>query len=254
GLPTPPKANLAVQPVAATAFTPISFSLPEIPVNGLTQTDKINFSFKTHVSNESKYALEAGVLNTLTLLRSAISVGQDRNSQIYRTGSNSIELLSGRILLTPNEDMIVNTTMAQIAIKAGAIVLINISNGTVAVYDLIDTKLGHVKISSGNTSTVLAPGSVLYISKNKAATIKNLNQEGFPLRNIVRSDAESSSGGLIAFSAEFSIATAISKIDVLRKAYLSNSVADKQLVNKLCKGAAVLSLLQRSHGAYKSPE
>ncbi len=250
GLPTPPRASAPVQTTDVPKLTPISFSLPEIPVNGLTQTDKIRISFTTNVSNDSKYSLESRVLSTLAQLRSASSLSNEHNNQIYRTGQNNIELLSGRILLTPDEDMIVNTSVGSISIKAGAVVLLNVSNGSLAVYDLIDTRLGHVKVSSANTSTIMAPGSVLYLSKNKAATIKSLNQEAFPLRNVMRSET----GALVAHSAEFSIASAISKIDILRKAFLSNSATDKQLLNKICKGAAVLSLLQRSHGAYKSAD
>ena len=254
-LPAPPATDLVSQmvPSIETTFSLLSNSLALVsaPANALIATDKTPISLGViSQADTGGPPLGGSGIETLRVSSSHTSPINNASTQILPGRKGAVALLQGRMLVTADEDLIVETQLGSVSIKSGAVVLLNLWSNNLAVYDLMDKGFADVTIKIGNSVTALSPGTVTYLTKNKSATIKELNTENFPLRNIVKAEDNDS---LTAYSADFSLPSAIARIDVLRSAVKSNASAERKLFDQLCKNAAVLHTLHQNRGAFKNP-
>ena len=173
--------------------------------------------------------------------------------QLSANGQSGVDVTGGRIFVTADEDITINTPFASVSLKQGDVVLISVQAGVLAIYDLHDKSLGDVKVKIGNSTVRLSPGTAFYLTQDKSASINRLNVEGFPLRGVVRAQFNGADAELSAYTAEFSMPAALSKIDVFSKAFSSRLAGDRKMVRSLCKAAAALSVLNRNQGAFKGP-
>ncbi|MBY0547624.1 MAG: beta-propeller fold lactonase family protein [Candidatus Obscuribacterales bacterium] len=222
---------------AAVTGLEVTVQSPPVPGNALVETDKIRIAFATPHSRAADSAVGRAWLLSARVVRTAVDIGR---------------LFSGgRILVTAVEDMVVNTPLASVLLKRGDIVLINVQDGNLAVYDLHD-KLSGVKVVAGAREVKLLPGNVLYLSRDQSASLSSLNQEGFPLRDIL--DSRDNGGGgrdMNVITAEFSLPAAMSKLGFLRSANGALVPEDRKMMWSVLKVAAALSIVNRNQGPFK---
>lgn len=239
GLVEPVKSVFTREPATATAADArlnVIVPSPPVPANALVETDKVRIAFTTPNSHFAESALSIGNGLSATVVRTANDVGRVFGS--------------GRILVTAAENMVVNTPLASVSLKRGDVVLINAKDGDLAVYDLHD-KLSGVKVVAGARAIKLVPGTVLYLSRDKSASLNTLNQEGFPLRDISETKDQGGSNGLTVIAAEFSLPAAMSKIGFLSRANSALALEDRKMVWSVHKAAAALSIVNRNQGPFK---
>jgi hypothetical protein len=238
-------------PTTPTTLSPLStnVALASLPSNALIATDKTPISLGVIGQPVTGSGAILGGSGIPSLRLSSLD-NLPTSNQILPGAKGVLTLLQGRLLVTADEDIVVETQLGSVFIKSRAVVLLNLWGDNLAVYDLMDKGFADVTIKSGNSMTALSPGTVLYLSKNKSVSIKDLNTENLPLRNVVKADGNDL---LTAYQADFSLLTAIARIDVLRDAFKSTSPPERKLVDQLCKSAAVLHTLYQSRGAFKAP-
>lgn len=211
--------------------------LPQLPANGLIETDKVRIAFATPGQSSVESVPEGGALLQMTVISSANST------------SNAIDVSTGRVLVTAAQDLSVHTPFASVFLKQGDVVLINVQEDAIAVYDLHD-KSG-IKVRADRNFFNLAPGGAFYLSRGKATALSRINAEGFPLRDINQSSVDNDSFSVI--TAEFSFPSAMAKIGFLRSARNNGTVDDRRTLQNVYKAAAALSILKRNQAPFRGP-
>lgn len=225
-------------------------TLPQVPSNALIPTDKIAEEFFTPKTSESLSANAnrgQGTSKVLSIASPEALRTAALDAEITVIDSQSFNLRAGRVLLSAYDQITIKTPLASILVDKGAIVLVNVLANGLAVYDLIDDSAHEVRISSGKPSVTLFPGNACYITSNQLTSLTELT-DGVPLRRISRSQNANS---LTMFQAEFSLASALSELDVFKKLAQSAQSADRRLLNRVLKTAAALNVLHSGHGPYR---
>ena len=178
----------------------------------------------------------------------AHNFGGDEANRLVRdgvlVGSNSvgnyIDLQSGNVLLTPEEDIVVGTNKGKISIAAGATVFISESNNDVVVYDLLQTKPKQVSMIINKHKMVMEPGRMLVATAQNTDDFEKLdiNCHCVAYRNATTCDLNSKA--VKAFVADFSIASALTTVQPLQRLTVSNHKEDKIALDRLIKGAVLL--------------
>ncbi len=153
---------------------------------------------------------------------------------------NYIDLQSGNILLTPEENIVVGTYKGKVSIAAGANVFISASDNDVVIYDLLQTKPNQVSITINKHKLVMEPGRMLVVTAQDINDFEKLdmNCHCVAYRNATSFDINSKA--VKVFMADFSIASALTTVQPLQRLTVSNHPEDKLAVEKLVKAAVVL--------------
>jgi hypothetical protein len=164
---------------------------------------------------------------------------------------NFIVLERGNVVFRPrNRDIVVKVQEGLIFIGEGCDVLVIETGNDVAVYNLHDTYKGAVRVVAGRREVVLSPGMQLVLTRNKDARFEDVN----PGTQIAYRNARSEDmgEGIKAFAADFSIPSAMTRVQPLRRILASKKSKDRQVAYQMLKNAVVLATLSGNQGPYKS--
>ena len=168
------------------------------------------------------------------LAREGVLIGSD-------SVNNYLSLEGGNILLNPEKDMIVGTSQGKISVKAGASIFISQHGEDVVIYDLLQTKPNQVSMvtAANKHKVVLEPGHMLVLTPRNIDNFDNLPIDCHRVEcsHKMHLDIHSTVQG---FMANFSIASAMSKIEPLKESIASGNKQDELITTKLVRGAVVL--------------
>jgi len=164
---------------------------------------------------------------------------------VYISGNscgNYLDLEGGNILLNPEIDMTINTQSGTIYVDAGAITFIVDSGKDVVVYDLLQTKPKQVYTMVNKHKLFMEPGRMLVLTGQSINDFEKLEIDCHRVayRNAQSLDVSSQPGNAIVFAADFSIASAMTAIQPLKRLTVSQNREDKIAVEKMLKGAVLL--------------
>lgn len=162
---------------------------------------------------------------------------------------NSLSMSAGKILFTPNRDIRVITTQGQTFISAGAIVLIDVFEETTVVYNFHDNQRSDVWISLAGKNYEIVPGSMLSATQDLANSSYLANPEHISTRAVQRVDLGKD---LTVHTAEFSLMQSLIELAPFRQARAEKTAADKQLMAKLYKTAAIIKMLSTKHEPFST--
>lgn len=163
------------------------------------------------------------------------------DGQVITGDSNTSKrsLKDSNLLLAPNATLQVETAEALITVEKGSLAFIVQTGDTTCVYNLFDEHFGDVNLQIGNETLKLGLGQQILLTRNREADFAALN----PLNHIaVRRIKEATcENGLRAYSADFSMLTAIGHIQPLRQLIKDNNAA--RITSKLLKTTAALAIV-----------
>jgi len=245
---TSSKPALAI--IASNAFSSI------IPIPSLTATDQtqifgfINFNIQEDeesddvLANNQDASEDKGLIAGTTV--SAFRFGADEINRLAKdgviltsdSGHNCFNLEHGNILLTPDTDILISTNHGKIFIGAKATVFIMKSNHDVVVYDMVQTKPNQVSVVINRQRLAMEPGNMLALSNQN---IQRLSDMEIDCRSITHHRAQliNLKNNTKAFRANFSIASAMTNIQPLRRLTYSPYKKDKSTLDKLWKNAQI---------------
>ncbi len=177
-----------------------------------------------------------------------------------QTAGNYMELEKGNMLFTPQHDITVKIVEGYVFIAGGSQVLImetgidqtgfDPTRGESAVYDLHDLYKGAVRVVAGKKEIVLTPGKQVVLTKKLDAKFEDVNPGLKIAYRNVRS--EEVGGGIKAFAAEFSIPSAMTRVDPLRRYLASKQGKNRAVANQLLKNAVLMANMGGGAEPYKS--
>ena len=150
---------------------------------------------------------------------------------------NYLNINRGNILLTSNSDVCIGTPGANIYVSAGATIFLMESGNDTVLYDLCQTKPKQVSIMLDNTKLVMEPGRVLVLTKQSTTRFKDLevNCHSVNYRRAKQLDLQNEV--MNGFVADFSISSALRRIEPLKQLALSGDKQDKLVMERILKGA-----------------
>lgn len=155
------------------------------------------------------------------------------------SNGNFINIDKGNVVFAPKEDIVVGTHEGNVHIPKGAVVLIMETGADVAIANLHQNNTRDVKIVSGGKLVSLCPGRALLLSRVET---DDFNDVGHPFQMIGyrKPDAKKLNDSITAFKMEFSIPSAMAKVQPIRQMMNSNDPQDKKIVKNLLMNAIML--------------
>ncbi len=230
-------------------------SLPAGRTSAILPTDVVNLPGKTlEVSNDettptisttgNPISLPQGIIiGSITSAGSSISSLQANGLIVkQQSGTSSLYLSLGALLLAPDVPTTVGTANGTIVIQPGAVVIILADANNVAVYDIHDVKGDDVELQSSSQNWNLAPGVMTVLT--------NLPQSDFDTANPGKRIAYryparlGTHGGITAYSAEFSPLSAFSELGMLRNLMMSPTANQRAIADRLMKTGSILGVIK----------
>ncbi|MBP7862563.1 hypothetical protein KA183_12845 [bacterium] len=155
------------------------------------------------------------------------------------SNGNFINIDKGNVVFAPKEDIVVGTHEGNVHIPKGAVVLIMETGADVAIANLHQNNTKDVKIVSGGKLVSLCPGRALLLSRVET---DDFNDVGHPFQMIGyrKPDAKKLNDSITAFKMEFSIPSAMAKVQPIRQMMNSSDPQDKKIVKNLLMNAIML--------------
>jgi hypothetical protein len=155
---------------------------------------------------------------------------------------------AGDVLYAPSTDTTIPTAHGDIRVKAGSLVFVTTSGGTTAIYNLHDSCKNAVNVSTSTGVMPLVPGHAMILSNKESIDLSASN----PVWSIGhRNTRTTTAGGIHVLSAEFSIASALTRIPALVALVQSKDPKQQRLAQQLLKTAAVLMFVNKSGEPYR---
>ena len=158
----------------------------------------------------------------------------------FVTQTNYFNLDSGNILISPERDLIIGTEEGLVSIGSGATIFVMESRTDMIIYDLYQTKPKQVSVTINNHKLVMEPGCMLVITKEKTRSFEELNANCHSIRYRKAQEIDLQESAVSAFVANFSIFSALVRIQPLKQLVDSKDKRDQLLLQKLLKSAAML--------------
>lgn len=156
----------------------------------------------------------------------------------------------GNVVFAPTRNIVVSAKEGNVHISAGSIVLVMETGADTAVLNLHDTRAGAVTIVAGRKLLTVPMGNQVVLTRRQNADFDKVNPgTRIGYRNILENDI---GDGLKAYSAEFSIASALASIKPLREILTADNLQERAAGRQLVKNAASLALVTVSKGAYRT--
>lgn len=154
----------------------------------------------------------------------------------------------GAGLFAPKRDIVVKTKEGNVRIFAGAVALVVEHGNDAAVLNLSDRRNGDVRLTAGNKSYKLSPGQQVIVTRNKSASLKEIN----PVPSIAHRKAERHelSEGLVFYVSDFSPLSALRHGGVYTK--LSQTKSGRETLKQIFKTAASLQIVTAARGPYNA--
>lgn len=152
------------------------------------------------------------------------------------------------MLLVPEQPATIRTSFGNVILEKGAVAYVVAAEGTLAVYDLHDSRAGDVSVMIGGNKHMLSPGEHLLITNEPADSYEQLN----PVASISHRNLQS---GILPstqrfFSSRFSLTSAISGLKEVSALKDSKNVRDRRIYKALIKNAAILLQTQAGGSPY----
>lgn len=162
--------------------------------------------------------------------------------------SNCLVLERGNLLLAPDKDLNIQLKNAVIHLSAGSVLLVMDSGMNVAIFDLHDKKHGDVSICTDNKSIALRPGLEALLSSDQHPDFDYDNPGAEIGFRKVRT--ENLDDKLTVSVSEFSIRSALKKIQPLKELLTSSDAQEQLLARQLLRNAVSLRDLDISIEPY----
>lgn len=159
-------------------------------------------------------------------------------------------LPANNLLLAPqNEDITVRAGAAIVRIAKQAIAFVVNNGRDIAVLSLHERATGDVAVNVGGQGIELRAGDQLVITDDPVLSFGDINPVPAVACRDVREHRLAS--GQRAFLCQFSIASSMDSVAVLRDLAHSANLRDRAIYNKVIKNAAILHVLTARKGPYK---
>jgi hypothetical protein len=160
-----------------------------------------------------------------------------------------LNLQNGSVLFAADSDVEIATLFGQVHIARGAVVLMVAKSNVVSIYDLHDRHSNDVTVTTGTCMTSLCPGHHLSIASSNVRSFEDANCfESIGHRNV---QSNVLSNGVMQFSSEFSVMSALTGLKPLAAMQYSRDAHDQSIVRDLLKNAAIIQTVKASNGAYQ---
>jgi hypothetical protein len=163
--------------------------------------------------------------------------------------ANIISISKGNVVFAPDRDIIVKTRDAEVRVAAGSVVLVMETGADSAFYSLSQSRPSAVQVSMGNKKASLVPGRMIAVA-NQTKKFEELDSDLLEIASrkpIPVAFQENKS----AYTADFSIPSAIERLQPLREMFQSNDPRDQKTINQLIKYAAVIMSQSAAQGPYQ---
>lgn len=173
------------------------------------------------------------------------------NQVFYGAENNNghISLPSGNGLFAAKSNLNIQTKLGNIKVDPGAVVLVLQNQHGVMVYNLYDERSSSVHVDVGNTVAHVSPGKQLFLTDNNYDSLEEIS----PSEISYRTAQERRIGNIRAFSAQFSMFSALTNVQGLRGLLNSPNKTDQKLGNKLLMAAAAHFVMDKSKTPFTSP-
>ncbi len=208
---------------------PIAVGVPQCP-EVVKQQDSLLEHGDRYIKGVTTYAHNFSDYEISWLANNGVIIGPD-------SSDNFIDLQSGNILLSPEEDIIVKTREGKIHIGSGATVFLSACGNNMALYDLIQRKPNQVSVTTGKDRLVMEAGQMLVLTEQNTNDFEKLEGN---CHVVAYHDAQSldlNSGAMRAFKANFSILSALTTVQPLKRLMTSKSKEDKLILEKVLQSA-----------------
>ena len=240
--PAPAAAALPVQTAPTNVFNSAN---PKVLEGGVSESATADYGFGINGS----YGRSAGgspASNSNSDIEAVISSEKDlgiSTAALTEKPSSSsakkvVALNKGNIIFAPSVDTRVETPFGNIDVDAKSVALIFASDRGVAVFNLDDMHRDAVRFHAGGQKLVLAPGRHVVVTSKAVKSFEMVNAvEAIGYRFITDTELGE---GLRAFSAEFSIPSAIGAIKPLKSMINSKTPEAIRLRTHLIKTVAAM--------------
>ena len=221
-----------------TAFKPIGYS-----ENRFTNSLELTRSGEKRLDNENDNFVFArvflpGFKNSQTLETKTFS------NKAYRA---CLEFKRGDLFVCPELEMRIETELASIMLKKGALSAISLHNGILRVTNCSNN--GDVRLNLGGQNIEVCPGEEFLISASGISDKSAQAQDGIGRRELKH---HGKIAGLHLASSEVSLLTLITQTEHLQA--LRNPVQpfEQKTQSRLLKTASAINVLRANHGAYRA--
>jgi hypothetical protein len=237
------QASFSLDPTVGASSKTATDSISSITKGNLFQTqstaipDSNNFIPKPNTdSNLVSYASSG----TLAGLSNLFNSKTNRDYTVVSTRGSNINLERGNVLICPEQDVVVNTPEGVISVGAKAVVFIMKSESGIVIYDLFQAKPKQVTVSLSKQKLIMGPGVMLVLTSQTTTNFENLamNCRAIKYRSVRAISLDENC--INAFAANFSIFSALVKIEPLRVLVDSKNKQEQSLLAMLLKTAVML--------------
>lgn len=183
--------------------------------------------------------------DTIEDLGGLIKFSSDATFKVSKT--HIITLASGDILLDANHLYIVRVGSTRVIVQPQTTCLISYYNHTVKIRNLGDKQMRSTYVIIADKWYPLAAGHELVFAPSHEDLGTSVIKDGLHRRNL--DSFEVSDGSILR--CEFSIASLISKTELLSRLNKSRLPADRHIADKVLKMAACLDVVASWHGKYQ---
>jgi len=145
------------------------------------------------------------------------SIAMADTSASTQSTNNSFSIERGNLLLSPNADLVIGLNNASLYLKTGATVFLMVSERDLVLYDLSQTATKQVSILVDKNMLVLHPGQMLVLTRQNAQSFEALEARCHSIPYRLAQRIELPNSETKAFVAQFSILSAMAKIQPLRR-------------------------------------
>ena len=162
-----------------------------------------------------------------------------------------ISIDNGNIVFAPDKTIVVKVKEGKVIIPGGSVVFISENGADSAIYDLHQTGANGVKVVSEGKMMSLHPGKMIFLSKAKTSNFGHIDHQ-CKIIGHRNPQHKQLSDDVRAFAVNFSIPSAIKKVQPFRKMMKSSDKKDKVVIKKLLMNAVLLKEAMPYQGPYMS--
>lgn len=170
-------------------------------------------------------------------------------TEFKHKSKHHIQLISGQILIDAHRTIYVDSPLASVELKRGALVLFRIGDGTERFMVVHDNDHGSAEIVCKNFCVKIGPGEEAMITHHEPTYREILETDDIGRRR-VKMHLVGDNHHIT--TSEFSILQALERDPLLYEISKAHHHHDRALKKKIIKTAAVLSHITSHHGFYSS--
>lgn len=205
------------------------------------------------LSSIAPFAGDEGIRGALFL---SADFGTEVVSQLNQTGlvtaegkDDVLNLRTGNIVLAPKRDVVVTTDLGRVVVAKGAIAFVMKTDDSLSVYDLADARSGDIAIVTNGHKIAAAPGVQLLLTRRVHPQFELVNSA--KIIGYRQVHQHSLGNDIAAFTAEFSIFSALSRVKPLRHLATSHDPLVRKMGRVLLQNAVAVSQLSGNKQPYR---